>query len=247
MHADTVPCLVELAEEFDIVGPKRDHASDGSIGDQAHQDRSSNHNRDDVSGSNTPQTDSDNRPDIRAIDVDDSGPFLNGFTMQKGVDFIVSRCKSGVENRLVEVIYNRRCAYASSGWVWKDYTGSNAHTEHAHFGAKADSGKLENDRRPWGIAEKWGDGMSMTPEELRANVLQVLQSDEGKKALGLGTDNGMEAQKPGGAADSYATMLKHSDTNSEAALAELEDVKREQTVQAGKLDQILALLNPPPA
>jgi hypothetical protein len=163
MHPDTVPCLVELAEEFDIVGPKRDHASDGSIGDTAHQSRSSNHNRDDTSGSSTPQSDSDGEPDIRAIDVDDSGPFLNGGSMDEFTKFIVSRCKSGVENRLVEVIYNRRCAYASSGWVWKDYTGSNAHTEHAHFGAKADSGKLENDRRPWGIAEKWGDMGSFLP------------------------------------------------------------------------------------
>jgi hypothetical protein len=77
--------------------------------------------------------------------------------------FIVDRCKKGVENRLVEVIYNRRCAYASSGWGWHDYTGSNPHDQHAHFGAKADSGTLENDRRPWGIAEKWGDDMAFLP------------------------------------------------------------------------------------
>jgi len=168
MHADTVPCLVTLADEFDELGPKRDHASDGSIGDQDHAERSSNHNRDDTPGSSTPQTDSDGSPDIRAIDTDDSGPWINGFTMQKGVDFIVSRCRSGVENRLVEVIYNGLCAYASSGWVWKKYTGSNQHTEHAHFGAKADTGKLENDTRPWGLVEKWGDHMDFD-ETVRAS------------------------------------------------------------------------------
>jgi hypothetical protein len=159
MHADTVPCLLELAEEFDVLGPKRDTKSDGSIGDTAHQSRSSNHNRDDVSGSKTPQTDSDSSPDIRAIDVDDSGPWLNGFTMQKGVDHIVSRCRSGAEKRLVEIIYDRHAWYASNGWSRIDYTGSNPHTEHAHFGAKADTGKLENDRSPWGLVEKWGDDM----------------------------------------------------------------------------------------
>jgi hypothetical protein len=161
MHPDTVPCLVELAEEFDIIGPARDDASDGSIGDQAHKDRSSNHNRDDSSGSRTPQTDTDGSPDIRAIDVDDSGPWINGASMGAATELIVSRCRSGVENRLVEVIYNRRAAYASNNWKWIDYNGSNAHTEHAHFGAKADSGKLENDRRPWGLVEKWGGGDSM--------------------------------------------------------------------------------------
>lgn len=165
MHADTVPCLLELVEEIDILGPKRDDASDGSIGDTAHQSRSSNHNRDDVSGSKTPQSDSDGRPDVRAVDIDDSGPFMNGFTMQKGVDHIVSRCRSGAEDRLVEVIYNRKAYYASNGWREVDYTGSNAHTEHAHFGAKADTGKLENDRRPWGLVEKWGDGMAYLPRK----------------------------------------------------------------------------------
>jgi hypothetical protein len=165
MHADTVPCLLELAEEFDILGPKRDTESDGSIGDTAHQSRSSNHNRDDVSGSKTPQTDSDSSPDIRAIDVDDSGPWLNGFTMQKGVDHIVSRCRSGVEDRLVEIIYDRHAWYASNGWNRVNYTGSNPHTEHAHFGAKADTGKLEDDRSPWGLVEKWGDDMAFLPRK----------------------------------------------------------------------------------
>lgn len=157
MHADTVPCLLELADEFDEVGPSRSTESDGSIGDTAHQSRSSNHNRDDTSGSSTPQSDSDGDPDIRAIDVTDKGPWINGFTMQKGVDKIVARCKSGQEKRLVEIIYNGYCWYASNGWNRKTYTGSNPHDKHAHFGAKADTGKLENDRSPWGIAEEWGD------------------------------------------------------------------------------------------
>lgn len=158
MHPATVPCLLELAEEFDRLGPDRDHESDGSIGDTAHQARSSNHNLDDTPGSRTPQTDGDSRKDLRAIDVDRSGPWRNGFTMQAGIDLIVARCKSGDEDRLVEIIYNRHAWYASNGWRRIDYTGANAHTEHAHFGAKADTGKLENDRRPWGLVEEWGGG-----------------------------------------------------------------------------------------
>lgn len=157
-HADTVPCLVALSEEFDEVGPDRSTASDGSIGDQDHAERSSNHNKDDTSGSSTPQSDSDSSPDIRAIDVTSKGPWLNGMTMQAAVDLIVGRCRSGAENRLVEVIYNRHAWYKSNGWARIDYTGSNPHDKHAHFGAKADTGKLENDTRPWGLVEKWGGG-----------------------------------------------------------------------------------------
>jgi hypothetical protein len=172
-HADTVPCLDALYDEFEVIGPNRSHESDGSIGDTDHQDRSSNHNRDDVSGSKTPQTDSDGEPDIRAIDVTQKGPWINGFTMQQGVDLIVSRCRSGQENRLVEVIYNRHAWYKSNGWNRIDYTGSNPHDKHAHFGAKADSGTLENDRRPWGIAEKWGDDMPAIDEYFHGIYLAV--------------------------------------------------------------------------
>ena len=176
MHQDTVPCLLELAEEFDVLGPQRDDASDGSVGDEAHKARSSNHNRDDVSGSKTPQSDSDGSPDIRAIDVDDSGPWINGFTMRGGVDLIVGRCRSGVEDRLVEVIYDRDAWYASNGWSRVDYTGSNPHTEHAHFGAKADTGKLENDRRPWGLVEKWGEVMPSADEIAAATWKYAISS-----------------------------------------------------------------------
>jgi hypothetical protein len=236
MHQDTVPCLVTLAEEFDELGPERDTASDGSVGDLDHQERSSNHNRDDVSGSSTPQSDSDDSPDIRAIDTDDSGPFINGFTMQKGVDLIVQRCRSGVENRLVEIIYNGYAWYASNGWKKVKYTGSNQHTEHAHFGAKADTGKLENDTRPWGLVEKWGDDVDK--QGVKDAVLEVLQSTEGIKAVGLGMDNGMEAQKAGNDPESYATKIKHTDTNVKTVDEKVNDLTT-------KVDQILEWLQAP--
>jgi hypothetical protein len=63
----------------------------------------------------------------------------------------------------------------------------------------------------------------VTPEQVEAAVLKVLKSAEGKAAIGLGADNGLEAQKPGGAADTYATMIKHTDTN----VAEILKILRE--------------------
>jgi hypothetical protein len=55
--------------------------------------------------------------------------------MEKVVQFLLGRCRSGAEKRLRYIIYNRRIWSASSGWVQKTYTGASPHTEHAHFSA----------------------------------------------------------------------------------------------------------------
>jgi hypothetical protein len=65
-----VPCLVSLRTEFNRLSPGRDKASDGSIGDAAHQKEPSDHNPDDTPGVATPYTDADNIPEVHAIDVD---------------------------------------------------------------------------------------------------------------------------------------------------------------------------------
>lgn len=86
-------------------------------------------------------------------------------------------------------------------------------------------------------ADKIRDGDDVTSAEVEAAVLKVLQSAEGKQAVGLGTDNGLETQKAGGAADSYATMIKHTDTNVAAQAGRIDELE-------AKLDRILVLLQP---
>lgn len=127
-----IPCLVRLFDEFDMIAPSRDHASDGDIGNTAHQAEVSDHNDDEVG--KVPIHDADHIHEIHAIDVDNN---LNesDLTMEKCVQFLLTRCRSGAEKRLRYIIYNRRIWSASSGWVQKTYTGASAHTEHAHFSA----------------------------------------------------------------------------------------------------------------
>ncbi|HZX39512.1 MAG TPA: hypothetical protein VFF37_14485 [Streptomyces sp.] len=142
-----VPCLVSLRDEFNRLAPDRDKASDGSIGDTSHGASSSDHNPDETG--NTPSEDADDRNEVHAIDTDEDLRRA-GWTMNRAVQIIVTRHRAGADDRLQNVIYNRRIWSRSWGWTARAYTGSNAHTEHAHFSARYTTAQ-ENDTRPWGL------------------------------------------------------------------------------------------------
>lgn len=182
-----VPCLDELHGEFNTLGPGRDHASDGSIGNQAHAASESDHNPDETGATGT--EDADSRNEVHAIDVDDSGPWINGFRFDDGVELIRQRCLDGREKRLQYIIRNGRIASRSWGWTWRTYTGSNGHYEHGHFSARYDTGALENDRRPWGLVERWGD-MPLTETEMDKLVQKIWGFDPGDNKTGA-TNGGM--------------------------------------------------------
>ena len=144
-----IPCLRALFMEFDRIAPSRDHASDGSIGDTAHQDEVSDHNPDETG--KVPIHDADHINEVHAIDVDNTLR-ESDLTMEKVVQFLLGRCRSGAEKRLRYMIYNRRIWSASSGWVQKTYTGASPHTEHAHFSASYET-KLEASTASWHLED----------------------------------------------------------------------------------------------
>jgi hypothetical protein len=145
-----VPCLKALFAEFDSIAPSRDHASDGSIGDATHQQEpTSDHNP-------------DSKGAVHAIDVDSD--LHASFTMEDVIQYFVAECRKNNPNgtdrgRLKYFIYNRRIWSASTGWKQEAYTGSSAHTEHAHFSCEYAS-SYENDTNPWGLIDKFGDDVS---------------------------------------------------------------------------------------
>lgn len=151
-----VPCLIALRDEFNAISPGRDKASDGSIGDTAHANESSDHNPDETG--NTPYEDADHLNEVHAIDVDDDLKSAD-LSMQEACDIIRLRHAHGVDDRLQNIIYNRRIASRSWGWVWKAYDGPSPHTEHAHFSSRYTSAE-EADTRPWGLLDAIGDGMA---------------------------------------------------------------------------------------
>lgn len=123
--------LQNLRAQVNEAFPDRDEASDGTIGDKAHQAETSGHNPDDTPGSKPEWSgDPDSTPEVRAWDMD-SDLRAAPATAQQFVDHI--RHLPGVSSVLRYMIYNRRIYRASNGWAAETYTGPSAHTEHIHF------------------------------------------------------------------------------------------------------------------
>lgn len=146
-----VPCLVSLRAEFNALAPDRDKASDGSIADAAHVAGGTSDHIADESTAGMRGKDADDRNEVHAIDVD-KDLHRDDWSMEKAVAIIVTRHRSGRDDRLQNVIYNRRIWSRSWNWTARAYTGSNPHDKHAHFSARYTTAE-ENDTRPWGLLE----------------------------------------------------------------------------------------------
>ena len=105
--------LRALEQEANLIAPRRSKASDGSIGDQAHASRKSDHN---------PSGDW-----VHAIDLTHDP--RNGFDAHAHARNIAARH----DGRIEYIISNRKIAERESGFRWRNYDGENPHTKHAHF------------------------------------------------------------------------------------------------------------------
>lgn len=185
--------LTRLRSDYDRRFPGRGKGSDGWIGDEAHQANKSGHNPDDTSGSKPEYTDPDSKAEVRAIDVDVDLNDPGGVTMQECCDAI--RGNERDRKRLAYMIFNRRIASQSSGWAWQTYTGSNPHTEHAHFsgdpdydeddaeftsitqiGDEMDQGQFNN------LMDNWLKRIATTPDD--TDDIKALQSRNYARAIG---------------------------------------------------------------
>lgn len=165
--AQLVPALRRLWDEFDLIAPDRDRASDGWIGDAAHQQSVSDHNDDEVG--RVPTYDTDSKHEVHALDVD-ADLRLSDLTMEDVVQYLLAECrKSGTSGRdrgrLKYMIFDKRIWEASTGWSQRAYTGSSPHTAHAHFSCEYDS-KYSEDASSWGLE----DLVMPTAEEIAKKV-----------------------------------------------------------------------------
>ncbi len=115
------PALIAMEAEADRIAPRRDKASDGSIGDTSHQARKSDHN---PSGGVVDALDLTHSPD-------------RGFDAHARARQVALNVRNGIEPRIDYIISNRQIfSKKADGWKWRPYSGINGHTHHAHFSIK---------------------------------------------------------------------------------------------------------------
>lgn len=223
-----VPCLDALRGEFDHEGPSRDRSSDGSIGDAAHRNRSSDHNPDETGV--TPYEDGDDRDEVHAIDVDKSGPWRAGFDVDTAVEKIRVRHATRVDDRLQNIIYKGRIASRTWGWSWRTYSGANPHTAHVHFSARYTTA-AENDTSWWGVRRMSFDATEQ--QQIRTAARGGVWADE-QMATASGTANPEVVLTR-----MYRSVLGGTD-NSDWLADRLNAIEARQVAIESKLDDLLA-------
>src|SRR5690242_5311382 len=155
---ETVACLLQLRTEFNTLSPNRDKGADGTIADSSHTS-TSDHTPDEDSDA-LRNKDSDNLNEVHALDIDSTGPWP-GATFDELVKEVIKNEKSKWLSttdkcRLNYVIWNRQIYDKDNNFNPANYTGSDPHTNHAHFSARYET-SCENDTRSFGLIERFGD------------------------------------------------------------------------------------------
>jgi hypothetical protein len=197
-----IPCLIALRDEYNALNPSRDKGADGTIGDSSHTS-SSDHTPDEDS-SKLENKDSDHKNEVHALDIDSSGPWPAGRTFKDiFLDVIeLEREKWNAPDdkcRLNYAIFDKKIYDKDNDFEPQTYTGSDPHTNHAHFSARYET-SCEEDTRPWGVI---GDDMP-TPQEYAKAVMDyvITMPDESKSTMYkvtrwnlTGTENAIEASE----------------------------------------------------
>jgi len=109
------PSLIAMVNEANKIAPKRSQASDGSIGDQAHKQRNSDHN---PSGGY-----------VHGVDITHDPK--NGMDIHAHARNIAARM-----DPRIEYIISNGMIWERETKKWKKYTGTNPHNKHAHFSVR---------------------------------------------------------------------------------------------------------------
>lgn len=112
-------CLIHLRDQVNRLAPHRSVASDGTIGDDSHATRDSDHN---------PWVREGPIGIVTAIDIthDPAG----GCDAAAIVDALVA----SRDPRIKYIIWNRRIINSRvQPWVWRAYNGANPHNRHLHL------------------------------------------------------------------------------------------------------------------
>lgn len=157
------PGMKNLGNQFNRRFVNRDGASDGALGDYLHTQEKSGHNPDDTKQNNAEYNDNDGKPEIRAIDVDNT---LNepGVSMQNVIDHMRKLPNLGSVIRYM--IYNRKMYHVNNNFEPVAYNGASAHTEHAHFTGARSQASDNNTTFDFKF-DQLGDDMPLTDADVQ--------------------------------------------------------------------------------
>ncbi len=124
--ASPAPCLLVLRRQVDERYPGRNKASDGIMGDPAHQARKSDHNLGDA--------------------IDFTHDPAHGFDAGALAESLRRQMAGYPAGRVTYIIWRYRIASPINGWQWRSYGGDNPHTKHCHISI-AHSQRAST--RPW--------------------------------------------------------------------------------------------------
>lgn len=125
--------LAVLREQINSAYPQRSKASDGSIGDEAHSSRVSDHNPNHAGV-------------VCAVDITNDPK--HGIDSHK----LAEALRASRDPRIKYIISRRQiCSALVAPWVWRPYSGSNPHDKHVHVSVR-DAAHLYDDASPWKIA-----------------------------------------------------------------------------------------------
>jgi hypothetical protein len=219
--------LGRLMADFRTTFPAKSRASDGTIGDTAHQAETSGHNPDDTPGSKAEYSDADSKPEVRAIDVDNTLHDPRGVTMEQVVQRLLSTPAD--RDRLMYVIYFRRIWRKKNSWRQEAYTGSSPHTEHAHFSGDPDA---DENAAPWTSVLSFGDDMASAAEiNASRNSFAITQLQEKYTVIAGDVDGG----KPQEVTSALAAAIKRIDATVAALAARPAlELTAEQTAALGE-------------
>lgn len=157
--------LERLRDQVDQRFPDRNKRSDGTIGDQAHRSRTSDHN----AWVKAP----DGMGVVSALDLTHSPG--NGPDTHAMAEWL----RLQADPRIKYVISNRRIFSSStSAWTWRKYSGSNPHIAHMHISVRSERAYYD-DASDWNL---FGDsGVAAGPVPVDAD------SPERRPVLRLGS------------------------------------------------------------
>lgn len=117
------PTLVALRKQINELAPNRNKSSDGGIGDENHQSRSSDHNPH-VYNKHT------KKYVVTAIDITHD-------TKNCSAENIAEALILSKDTRIKYIIWNKQiCSSVQNPWVWRKYGGKNPHTKHIHISVR---------------------------------------------------------------------------------------------------------------